>query len=83
MSDPQTPLYTALCQYAAARPLRFHMPGHKGLPVFDGAVSAEHGIGRGKKRYLGEKVGDGCLALMRSIKRAFDPEQILNPGKIF
>lgn len=48
-----------------------------------GAVSAEHGIGRGKKRYLGEKVGDGCLALMRSIKRAFDPEQILNPGKIF
>ena len=48
-----------------------------------GAVSAEHGIGRGKKRYLGEKVGEGCLALMRSIKRAFDPEQILNPGKIF
>lgn len=41
MSDPQTPLYTALCEYAAARPLRFHMPGHKGLPVFDGAVSAE------------------------------------------
>lgn len=47
-----------------------------------GAVSSEHGIGSGKKRYLGEKLGSAQLALMRGIKRAFDPEQILNPGKI-
>lgn len=41
MSDPQTPLYTALRHYAAGRPLRYHMPGHKGFPIFDGTVPVE------------------------------------------
>lgn len=34
MSDSNTPLLDALCRYAAAEPHRFHMPGHKGRPVF-------------------------------------------------
>lgn len=34
MSDSNTPLLDALCRYAAAKPHRFHMPGHKGRPVF-------------------------------------------------
>ena len=41
MSDAPTPLYNALRAYAESRPFRFHMPGHKGLPVFDGTVPVE------------------------------------------
>ena len=54
MSEPQTPLYTALRKYAEARPLRFHMPGHKGLPVFDDSVPAE-------QLDVTELPGTGCL----------------------
>ena len=48
-----------------------------------GAVSAEHGIGLGKRKYLAESCGEAQLRLMRAIKAAFDPQGILNPGKIF
>lgn len=48
-----------------------------------GAVTAEHGIGSGKKKYLAQSAGETQLRLMRGIKAVFDPEMILNPGKIF
>ncbi|WP_238523605.1 FAD-binding oxidoreductase [Acidilobus saccharovorans] len=48
-----------------------------------GAVSAEHGIGVIKREALRRAVGDRQLELMRSIKAAFDPRGILNPGKLF
>ncbi len=48
-----------------------------------GSISAEHGVGLLKKPYLGYSRGPGELALFRSIKAAFDPRGILNPGKIF
>jgi glycolate oxidase len=48
-----------------------------------GTISGEHGLGLTKKRYLEEQVGRAQLELMRSIKRAFDPLNILNPGKVF
>lgn len=47
-----------------------------------GLVSGEHGIGRGKIRYLRQSVGDTNMALMEGIKRVFDPNLILNPGKV-
>ena len=47
-----------------------------------GQVSGEHAIGRAKKQYLLESVGDTVYGLMRAIKQVFDPENILNPGKV-
>lgn len=47
-----------------------------------GAVSGEHGIGHAKKRYLNEFLDPAALSLMRGIKAAFDPNGILNPGKV-
>lgn len=48
----------------------------------NGLVSGEHGIGYAKKAYMAEAYGDAVLALMRGIKSAFDPNNILNPGKV-
>ncbi|RLB73929.1 MAG: glycolate oxidase subunit GlcD [Deltaproteobacteria bacterium] len=48
-----------------------------------GTVSGEHGIGLAKKDYLARQVGPGGIAVMKRIKNAFDPDGILNPGKIF
>ncbi|MBQ3391888.1 MAG: FAD-binding oxidoreductase [Lachnospiraceae bacterium] len=47
-----------------------------------GLVSGEHGIGRGKVKYLVESVGETNMELMRGIKNVFDPNLILNPGKV-
>ncbi len=48
----------------------------------NGMVSGEHGIGYAKKPYLNESVGEAYMGLLRNIKLAFDPKNILNPGKI-
>lgn len=48
----------------------------------NGLVSGEHGIGYAKKGYLYEQYGPGYMELMKNIKLAFDPKNILNPGKI-
>ena len=48
-----------------------------------GTLSGEHGIGIAKKPYMSIAMGEANLALMRGIKRVFDPNGILNPGKIF
>jgi glycolate oxidase len=47
-----------------------------------GQVSGEHGIGHAKVGFLRESVGATAMQLMRGIKLAFDPENILNPGKV-
>ena len=47
-----------------------------------GQVSGEHGIGHAKKAFLRESVGDKQFELMRGIKQVFDPNGILNPGKV-
>lgn len=49
----------------------------------EGHVSGEHGIGHAKVPFLKESVGNICMDLMKSIKLAFDPKNILNPGKIY
>lgn len=48
-----------------------------------GTLSGEHGIGVLKRRWLGDELGAGQLALQRSIKAVFDPANLLNPGKVF
>jgi D-lactate dehydrogenase (cytochrome) len=48
-----------------------------------GTCTGEHGIGMGKKDKLVLEYGAEVVDLMRSIKQAWDPNQILNPGKIF
>jgi D-lactate dehydrogenase (cytochrome) len=48
-----------------------------------GTCSGEHGIGLHKMGFLVEETGDGAVELMRQIKRALDPGNIMNPGKIF
>ena len=48
-----------------------------------GVVSGEHGIGWTKKRYLPICLDEEEIRLMKEIKRIFDPNNILNPGKIF
>lgn len=47
-----------------------------------GLVSGEHGIGYAKKLYLFKQYGEEYMSVMRGIKSAFDPENILNPGKV-
>lgn len=47
-----------------------------------GLVSGEHGIGSGKMKYLAESVGALNMNLMKGIKKAFDPNSIMNPGKV-
>jgi D-lactate dehydrogenase (cytochrome) len=48
----------------------------------DGTCTGEHGVGLGKQDYLSQEHGDEAVAVMRKIKQALDPDDILNPGKI-
>ena len=50
---------------------------------FSGSISAEHGVGLLKKAYLGMSRSRTEIELMRGLKKTFDPNGILNPGKIF
>jgi glycolate oxidase len=48
-----------------------------------GSISGEHGIGTTKAAFLPLEAGEHALEAMRKIKKALDPNNILNPGKIF
>jgi len=48
-----------------------------------GTLTGEHGIGSAKKKYLVNEFGEKGVAVMRAIKSALDPNNILNPGKMF
>ncbi|WP_171828511.1 FAD-binding oxidoreductase [Kinneretia aquatilis] len=74
--DPQQPaereLAERLSAQMVARALRL-----------GGTCTGEHGIGLHKQGFLLDEAGPSGVALMRSIKAALDPAQIMNPGKIF
>jgi D-lactate dehydrogenase (cytochrome) len=48
-----------------------------------GTCTGEHGVGLHKMNFLVTEAGNGAVDMMRTIKRALDPHNILNPGKIF
>ena len=55
---------------------------HDLVTAWHGSISAEHGIGQMKRDELG-RLGDPVqLAMMRAVKRALDPQGLLNPGKL-
>lgn len=58
-----------------------HRLVHRALAL-DGTCTGEHGIGVGKKEYLVEELGEGTVTLMRQIKKAIDPLNLFNPGKV-
>ena len=51
--------------------------------AMDGTCTGEHGIGLGKQEWLVKELGEGTVDVMRMLKRALDPQDLFNPGKIF
>jgi glycolate oxidase len=48
-----------------------------------GTITGEHGIGVSKKSFLPKFAGSAQMRVMRELRRALDPQGILNPGKMF
>ncbi len=56
---------------------------HKAILTLGGTVSAEHGVGREKVKYMEAQLGKAQLEVMHNIKKAIDPKNIMNPGCMF
>jgi len=76
MVDPTDP--DEVARALAAEPVLF-----AGVVALEGSISGEHGIGFSKAPFLAIELGPDEIALMQRVKQAFDPNGILNPGKIF
>jgi D-lactate dehydrogenase (cytochrome) len=74
--DPQKPEERVLAEQLNTQLV------HRALAL-GGTCTGEHGVGLHKMEFLVTETGSGAVDMMRSIKRALDPDNILNPGKIF
>ena len=74
--DPNDPVETATAERLSEQMVRRAIR-------LGGTCTGEHGIGLHKIGYLVEEAGAGAVEQMRLIKRALDPKNIMNPGKIF
>ena len=48
-----------------------------------GTITGEHGVGMTKRAWLPRELGEAQVALQKRLKAAFDPDDLLNPGKMF
>jgi glycolate oxidase len=55
----------------------------EGVVALEGSITGEHGVGFAKARFLPIELSPETIQIMRRVKEAFDPEGLLNPGKIF
>jgi len=55
----------------------------EGVVELEGSISGEHGIGFAKAKFLPIELDEATIAAMKRVKAAFDPDGLLNPGKIF
>ena len=73
--DPDDPVELAACR-------AFHDRLVRRALAMGGTCTGEHGIGYGKQRYLVEEHGEAAVDVMRAVKQALDPFNIMNPGKV-
>ncbi|MFT3663882.1 FAD-binding oxidoreductase [Piscinibacter sp.] len=76
LTDPAVPAERATAEQLNERLV------HRALAM-GGTCTGEHGIGLHKQGFLVDEAGEGAVETMRTLKRALDPKNILNPGKIF
>jgi D-lactate dehydrogenase (cytochrome) len=73
--DPQKPEETDIAKQFNRRLVRRAL-------AMEGTCTGEHGVGLGKQESLRAELGEDVIAVMRDIKRVFDPDNLLNPGKV-
>ncbi len=78
----QAPAGVAPAEFLAAHEAAINEKVYDAVQRRGGSISAEHGIGRLKREELNQRKDPTALALMRSIKRALDPLDLLNPGRV-
>ena len=76
MVDPTTPTRSQRA-HEAERVL------FEGVVALEGSISGEHGIGFSKAPFIAIELSPDEIALMKRVKAAFDPHNLLNPGKMF
>jgi D-lactate dehydrogenase (cytochrome) len=79
--NPVKPLHLDRAAFREERP-RINRLVHDIVASLSGSISAEHGIGRSRLAELEHYKAPIELDMMRSLKRALDPQGIMNPGKI-
>ncbi len=78
----QAPRGVAPAEFLATHEAAINERVYDAVQQRDGSISAEHGIGRLKREELAARKDPTALALMRAIKRALDPLDLLNPGRL-
>jgi FAD/FMN-containing dehydrogenase len=77
LKPPEMPVDEFICHAERADDVLFAL-----VQRYDGSIAAEHGIGLLKKPFLHYARSAAEIAMFRDVKRALDPTEILNPGKI-